>query len=216
MTFSIKNQKETVRGIKIILGLGNPGVKFIHNRHNFGFIILDKIAESWGFKFSSSPGAFTYADSQEASNLPENIRESAYFCKPTYLMNNSGIASKQVIQFFNSTSSRLMVIHDDIDLPLGKIRQRKNGSAGGHKGVESIIKHIETPEFQRLRLGIGPQERDVPSEDFVLSDFRKDELPLFASVIDVSISKIIDFINSDIESVKNCSIDISQPLDQEN
>ena len=118
-------------------------------------------------------------------------------------MNSSGVAAKQILNFFDCSPLNLLVIYDDVDLPLGRIRLRKKGSDGGHKGIRSIINYLETTKFPRLRLGIGPQEKDVPSEVFVLSNFQKSELPTLNEVIDISMSSIIDFVNNDISSVMN-------------
>lgn len=206
MLFS-KNKKignsKKVKKIKVILGLGNPGKQYSNNRHNFGFMVLDRIAERWGMNFTSAKGSFVYAYSQNASDSPENLDYEVYFCKPLCFMNSSGVAAKQILNFFDCSPLNLLVIYDDVDLPLGRIRLRKKGSDGGHKGIRSIINYLETTKFPRLRLGIGPQEKDVPSEVFVLSNFQKSELPTLNEVIDISISSIIDFVNNDISSVMN-------------
>jgi len=189
--------------VKVILGLGNPGRKYSNNRHNFGLMVIDKIAERWSMDFTSIRGSFVYVYSQDASCSPKSLNYEVYFCKPLCFMNNSGVAAKHILKFFGCSPLNLLVVYDDIDLPLGKIRFRKKGSDGGHKGIRSIINLLETVEFPRLRLGIGPQDECVPSEEFVLSDFRKCELSTLNEVIDLSISSIIDFVNKDILFVMN-------------
>jgi len=189
--------------VKVILGLGNPGRHYYNNRHNFGLMIIDKIADRWGMDFTSTRGSFVYVYSQDASRSPKSLNYEVYFCKPLCYMNNSGVAAKQILKFFGCSPLNLLIVYDDIDLPLGKIRFRRKGSDGGHKGIKSIINFLETIEFPRLRLGIGPQDEGVPSEEFVLSDFRKCELSTLNEVIDLSISSIIDFVNKDILFVMN-------------
>lgn len=185
------------------MGLGNPGKQYFNNRHNFGLMVIDKIAERWGMDFTSTKGSFVYVYSQDASHSPKSLNCEVYFCKPLCFMNNSGVAAKHILKFFGCSPLNLLIVYDDIDLPLGKIRFRKKGSDGGHKGIRSIIDFLETVNFPRLRLGIGPQDEGVPSEEFVLSDFRKCELPILNDVIDLSISSIIDFVNKDILFVMN-------------
>jgi PTH1 family peptidyl-tRNA hydrolase len=114
-------------------------------------------------------------------------------------MNNSGIAARQAIEYLRLKPASLFVIYDELDLPLGKIRVRKKGSAGGHKGMQSIIQHLDTEDFPRLRLGIGPQDEGVAAEDFVLATFRPEEEPAVREIIQLSIVVVQDFIRNGIE-----------------
>ena len=113
-------------------------------------------------------------------------------------MNNSGLAVRQILNQFELQTDEILVVYDDIDLPLGKIRLREKGSAGGHRGLRSIIETLATNQFARLRLGIGPQDAGVPSEDFVLSDFRPAEKELVEAVLEESYECILTILENDI------------------
>jgi len=117
-------------------------------------------------------------------------------------MNASGIAVKQMLKYFDAEPAQIFVVYDDIDLPLGALRIRPNGSAGGHRGMKSIIDQIGTDEFPRLRLGIGPQG-NLASEDFVLTNFKKEEWPLVNDVIETSVSAVSDYAEHDIHWIMN-------------
>jgi PTH1 family peptidyl-tRNA hydrolase len=118
-------------------------------------------------------------------------------------MNNSGVAARDILHSYNLTPEDLLVIYDDIDLPLGKVRLRKRGSSGGHRGIQSIIDQLESREFSRLRLGIGPQDEGVAAEDYVLDNFRKAEIPIAKNVIETAVKVAEDFLSCDIEHVMN-------------
>jgi len=167
--------------MQTVIGLGNPGKQYQHNRHNFGHLLVDWIVER--FDLTLRPGknrsAFTYAGTKIAD-------QAVCFCKNTTYMNNSGLAVRQILSKLNQEVGNILVVYDDIDLPLGRIRLRLQGSAGGHRGLQSIIEMLATNQFMRLRLGIGPQDEGVPSEDFVLTDFRSAEKELVQAVLEES------------------------------
>ena len=141
--------------IKLIVGLGNPGKEYENTRHNFGFIVLDYI---------------------QSSN-EELLREKKIiFEKPQTFMNESGKAVKKITDFYKILPEEILVLHDDLDLPLGEIRVSQNSGAAGHKGVQSIIDNLGSKNFTRIRLGIKPASGDV--EKFVLQKFSENEEPL--------------------------------------
>ena len=179
--------------IRTIIGLGNPGKKYQHNRHNFGQMCLDHIAGRFNltFKTGRDKSAFSYATAPIADR-------TVYLCKNTTFMNNSGLAVRQILNQFELQTDEILVVYDDIDLPLGKIRLREKGSAGGHRGLRSIIETLATNQFARLRLGIGPQDEGVPSEDFVLTDFRLAEKELVEAVLEESYECILTILENDI------------------
>jgi len=163
--------------IKAIIGLGNPGQKFRLNRHNIGFLILDKLAEIYHSNWSQS-------DNFESTKIQINDN-SILLIKPQTFMNNSG----QVISSLKKKSihpEEILVVHDELELPYGKITLKFAGSAKGHNGLKSIISHM-SDQFWRLRFGIGrPNNReDVP--DYVLTNFKEPDLE---SKIDEAIEKI--------------------------
>lgn len=179
--------------IRTIIGLGNPGKKYQHNRHNFGQMCLNHIARRLKLAFKPGGGdrAFTYATTVIADR-------TVYLCQNTTFMNNSGLAVRQILNQFDLQTDEILVVYDDIDLPLGKIRLREKGSAGGHRGIRSIIETLATNQFARLRLGIGPQDEGVPSEDFVLTDFRPAEKELVEAVLEESYKCILTILNNGI------------------
>ncbi|MBP9004719.1 MAG: aminoacyl-tRNA hydrolase [Candidatus Marinimicrobia bacterium] len=179
--------------ISAIIGLGNPGKKYQHNRHNFGQMCLNHIARRLKLAFKPGGGdrAFTYTTTVIADR-------TVYLCQNTTFMNNSGLAVRQILNQFDLQTDEILVVYDDIDLPLGKIRLREKGSAGGHRGIRSIIETLATNQFARLRLGIGPQDEGVPSEDFVLTDFRPAEKELVEAVLEESYKCILTILNNGI------------------
>ncbi|HPC35811.1 MAG TPA: aminoacyl-tRNA hydrolase [Candidatus Marinimicrobia bacterium] len=179
--------------IRAVIGLGNPGKKYQHNRHNFGHMGLDYIAERFNLTFK--PGRDKSAFSFATTSIPDR---TVYLCKNTTFMNNSGLAVRQILNQFNLQTDEILIVYDDIDLPLGKIRLREKGSAGGHRGMRSIIETLATNQFARLRLGIGPQDEGVPSEDFVLTDFRPAEKELVEAVLAESYECILIVLESGI------------------
>ncbi len=133
----------------LIIGLGNPGSEYERTRHNIGFLALDHLATRWGITFSKEKRF--QALFGEGNLAGQKVR----LLKPTTYMNNSGQAVRACTDWYKCSSDQILVIYDDMDLPVGKIRLRSNGSAGGHNGMKSIISHLGTQEFARLRLGIG-------------------------------------------------------------
>tara|TARA_Y100001968_G_scaffold309622_1_gene329621 strand:+ start:530 stop:1093 length:564 start_codon:yes stop_codon:yes gene_type:complete len=148
--------------MRILVGLGNPGRKYSDTKHNFGFWIIDEFAKKSSLTFRAGKGDYIVGK-----------KDNVVCVKPTTFMNNSGIALLDVKQFFKAEIENILVIYDDIDLPLGNLRFRENGSSGGHRGIASIITHLNTENFNRLRLGIATNESMRPSEKYVLSKFEK-------------------------------------------
>ena len=132
-----------------IIGLGNPGKKYSNNRHNIGFLLLEYFAK----KYNSN---FLFKDKLKSSCSEFKIKDSTYrLFLPNTFMNNSGDAVRAIVDWYKINLDQLFIIVDDKDLPLGKIRFRKKGSSGGHNGLKSIIKKLQTQSFNRIRIGIG-------------------------------------------------------------
>ncbi|MBI4726857.1 aminoacyl-tRNA hydrolase [candidate division TA06 bacterium] len=148
-----------------LAGLGNPGREYSQTRHNLGFMVLDLLVEQ--LKFSWKRRAL-YSCAGDA-------RRGLFLIKPLTFMNQSGLAVAKALSYQKIPASRLLVICDDVNLPLGKIRIRARGSDGGHNGLKSIIKHLSSQDFARLRLGVGPVPESLEMADFVLSSFAKAE-----------------------------------------
>lgn len=191
--------------MKIIVGLGNPSEKFEKTRHNVGFAVV----ESLKLKVKS------FSDWKNNKKLLSEISEGeisgekVILAKPQTFMNSSGKTAKSLINFYKITSPGLVAIHDDIDLPLGKIRISRGRGSAGHKGVESIIRELKTKDFIRFRIGINQfaQNQKVPSEEqtpkiknqkldkFVLKKFTKDE----EKVLKEAIKKTVEAIETTIK-----------------
>lgn len=175
----------------LVAGLGNPGLKYQYTRHNIGFRALDKIKEENKFPDFKKSERFN-------SLISEKILDSKkiILAKPQTFMNNSGEAVKKILKYHSSTKDSLIVIHDDIDILLGKIRISRGKNSAGHKGVESIIKEIGSNDFLRFRIGIRPNPEKVNNlEKFVLQKFNKEEEIILKDVLrkipQILISQII-------------------------
>lgn len=182
--------------MKLITGLGNIGDKYCMTRHNAGFMVLDRwsLIESYSFKLESKLKA--YIAKIKIGN------EDILLAKPTTFMNLSGEAVRAVMDYYKINIKDLLIIYDDIALDLGRIRYRANGSDGGHNGIKSIIKHIGTKDFARLKIGIGPQP-NIPSENYVLQNFPKDQLDTLKEVLDRSIDSVKFYLDNGIEKTQN-------------
>tara|TARA_Y100000589_G_scaffold136824_1_gene130862 strand:- start:194 stop:805 length:612 start_codon:yes stop_codon:yes gene_type:complete len=159
---------------KFIIGLGNPGKKYDNNRHNIGFLFIQEFAKSYNSNF--------LLKNKLKSNYAEFISDEVIYrmFMPTTFMNNSGEAIRAIIDWFKIEKNKLIIIVDDIDIPLGKIRVRKKGSSGGHNGLKSIINHLNSKEFLRIRIGIGSPPRIEKDKkrntiSHVLGNFSKSE-----------------------------------------
>lgn len=161
--------------IKAIIGLGNPGKQYKNTRHNVGFMVVDIVAFLLKCPKKEKECCF--------SKIIECKEHDVLLVKPQTFMNNSGIAVKNLLEDYNLTPQEILVVYDDLDLPLGSIRLRKSGSSGGHRGVKSIIENIKTENFPRLKIGIGRPQHKSQVADYVLSPFNKDEKLLVEKVI---------------------------------
>jgi peptidyl-tRNA hydrolase, PTH1 family len=155
--------------MKVIVGLGNPGVQYSETRHNVGFLLLDILAENMKLDFRVKYQGLV-AETQIAG-------EKTYLLKPQTFMNLSGRSVRELAQFYKVRVEDILVVYDDMDLPLGRLRLRDSGSAGGHNGIKSMIAELGTENFWRLKVGIGRPPAGWDSASYVLSTFTKDELP---------------------------------------
>lgn len=179
--------------IKAILGLGNPGRRYAETRHNFGYLTIDRLAFLKREEFQPGTGPFTYC----RVNFDG---ESVYLCKSTTYMNNTGKAAIALANFFSLRPEEILVISDDCNLKLGKIRYRSAGSDGGHNGLASIIKLLQTKDFPRLRLGVDEAPEGVLLEDYVLENFSRKEFEIVDQVIASAIGLIERLVAGDIEN----------------
>ncbi len=143
--------------MKLIVGLGNPGEKFLYTRHNIGFMVVERFVKD---KLSLLPSLKAWKSDEKFSAQICKVKD-LLIVKPQTYMNLSGVTVSRLMNFYKIDLSDILVVHDDIDLPLGKIRIRKGGASAGHHGIESIMKELGKSEFIRLRLGIGRGKLNV-------------------------------------------------------
>ena len=180
--------------MKLIIGLGNFEPKYFFTRHNVGFMMLDYLAKlnSQEFKtekkLKSMIVKFNFAG------------DSIVFAKPLTYMNLSGEALALIMNFYKIDKKDVLVIYDDISLELGRVRFRNSGSDGGHNGVKSIIQHIGGKDFDRLKIGLGPQP-NIPSETYVLQNFSQEELEVLKEIIKKPL--VEDYLKGGIQKVQN-------------
>ncbi len=178
--------------MKIIFGLGNPGRQYKNNRHNVGYQVLESLVSDQGLKFKKSFRISAYIAKKK------DAEEWIFLVKPRTFMNNSGLCVKKVLNKYKVNLSDVLIIYDDIDLPLGKIRFRTGGSCAGHRGMVSIVSALENEKVNRLRVGIGSsQGREL--SDYVLSDFSKEEREILDSTIREAVSASLDWVNEGID-----------------
>jgi len=155
--------------VKVIVGLGNPGLRYARTRHNAGFDTVDALAARYGWRWEAGRGK-----TQLASGIVGT--EKVVLAKPQTYMNDSGLAVASLVRFFKLAPADLLVICDDLDLPLGKLRMRARGSAGGQHGLEDTIRRLGTTDFARIKIGVGrPVHGRDENVDFLLSPPRGDE-----------------------------------------
>ena len=160
--------------MRLIIGLGNPGKQYELTRHNVGFLALDHIAKELELDWSEHK--------KTQSLLAKSV--GTILIKPQTFMNLSGESVRQALNFFKLEISDLIVIHDDVDVDLGKIKTTRSSRAAGNNGIKSIIEQLGTQDFFRIRVGIRTEEKDkIPTEKFVLARFQKDELETIKNLL---------------------------------
>lgn len=163
--------------VRVVVGLGNPGARYAATRHNAGFQVVDRLAEAHGLRFAHRRFRAALA---EGTVLDQRV----VLAKPETYMNASGEAVGPLVRWHKIAPEELLVIYDDLDLSLGRLRLRANGSAGGHLGMASIITALATQAFPRLRIGIGRPPAALDAAAYVLQPFGLDERPTIAAVLE--------------------------------
>lgn len=179
---------------RMIVGLGNPGEEYAGTRHNVGFWVVSLLARQHqiplkSHRYHSRFGTGTLA------GVP------VLLAQPMTYMNRSGEAVRALLKAYPLPPERMLVVYDDVALPLGTLRLRSSGSAGGHNGMQSIIQAIQTEQFPRLRVGIGPVPNDADMADFVLSPFEPHEKPLMHALLAIATEVCIAWLTEPIEKV---------------
>lgn len=180
--------------MKLIVGLGNPGRSYAGTRHNVGFEVLDVVAGRHGLIWESAPAEALMAKWRAVQTV---------LVKPLTFMNLSGFAVQQVMQFYKVELPSLLVVVDEVQLELGRLRARRSGSAGGHNGLKSLISQLGSTEFARLRIGIGRGDSRRDLADHVLSRFEPDERPIVIETVNRSADAVELFVTEGIGQVMN-------------
>jgi PTH1 family peptidyl-tRNA hydrolase len=180
----------------LIAGLGNPGKKYASSRHNIGFMVVDQVAKTLNTEFRRMQSKAMVTTSQYFSN-------SVILIKPRTYMNNSGQAVNALVRFYKIDLENLLVIFDDADLDFEIIRLKPEGSSSGQQGMESVINSLGTDKFPRLRIGIGRPPGRMPTPNYVLQPFTKEEQEVLPFLIKRAVKAVLMFIDEDIESAMN-------------
>lgn len=181
--------------MKLIVGLGNPGKEYVGTRHNCGFMVIDRLASKLNVD----------VDQNKFKGLYTKVKyhgEDIILLKPQTYMNLSGESVNAVMNFFKIDKEDLLVIYDDLDMPVGKLRLRKTGSAGGHNGIKNIIAHLNSQDFKRIRVGID-RHKYMKVVDYVLSRFSKAESEAIEQGIENAANAVLDYLDNDFNHAMN-------------
>lgn len=181
----------------IVAGLGNPGRQYEFTRHNAGFLFAEALADKYDFKINKLKFSAVCADAVIRGHR-------CLVIKPQTYMNNSGEAVRQAADFYKLPPEKIIVVFDDISLPVGKLRVRRNGSDGGHKGMKSIIDHLGTGDIARIKIGIGGKPNpEYDLADWVTSRFTNDELRQLRTVVDRAIQGLECILDGKTDEAMN-------------
>jgi PTH1 family peptidyl-tRNA hydrolase len=180
---------------RLIVGLGNPGKDHAENRHNVGFQVADRLAARYGLNFDKM-------EFQGLLSIGQIEQVGVILLKPLTYMNQSGKAVKPVQRKYKISTEHILVVYDDLDLPLGKVRVRERGRPGGHKGMESVIAALGTLDIARIRIGIGRPDGQAP-EQYVLQDFSLDESIVVGHALEKAVEAAASFVRDGIGPTMN-------------
>ena len=180
----------------IVIGLGNPGKDYTNTRHNVGFKVIDELAKENQIKLNKIKFKSVFGEATMGS-------EKVLLCKPQTYMNNSGVAVREIVDFYKLDVKNLIVIVDDIDIDFATIRIKQKGSAGSHNGLKSIIYHLQRDDIPRVKIGIGKRHPNQDLADFVLSRFSKDEVEDIEITVKNAADAVKTIISEDIMEAMN-------------
>ena len=181
--------------MKLIVGLGNPGKEYAGTRHNCGFMVIDRLASKLNVDVDQNKFKGLYAKVKYHG-------EDIILLKPQTYMNLSGESVNAMMNFIKIDKEDLLVIYDDLDMPVGKLRLRKTGSAGGHNGIKNIIAHLNSQDFKRIRVGID-RHKYMNVADYVLSRFSKVESEAIEQGIENAANAVLDYLDNDFNHAMN-------------
>lgn len=182
--------------MKVIIGLGNPGKDYKRTRHNVGFMTIEKLAKDLKIDVAKSKFNSVYGETNYKG-------EKILLMKPLTYMNSSGVAVRDLVNFFKVDPADIIVIYDDVDIDFGDIRVRKQGSAGSHNGMKSIIYQIQNDQFPRIRIGIGKKHEQQDLANFVLTNFSKEEMEIIEEATELAAEAALDFVENGIDHTMN-------------
>lgn len=182
--------------MKLIVGLGNPGKIYAYTRHNVGFWVIDELSTRWDIKLAKKKWGAVVGEGFVQGR-------KVILAKPETYMNRSGQAIASALDWLKLELDDLLVIYDDLDLSLGQIRLRQKGNSGGHNGIKSIISHIGSNEFKRVKIGIGKPDGRVPVADYVLSPFFKSEEESIKEAVLRASDSVVSWIYSGFTKAMN-------------
>lgn len=188
--------REQPEGPFLLVGLGNPGREYRENRHNVGFMAVDRLAEKLGV-------AFSRMESRALLTRAECGGRRVLLAKPQTYMNLSGQAVGALVRFYRVPLENLLIIYDDVDLPLGVLRIRPLGGAGGQKGMSSIIDRLGTQDFPRLRIGIDRPPGRMNAAAYVLQNFSRDQAEVLPGILDEAAEAALAFVEQGIDAAMN-------------
>lgn len=179
--------------MKLIAGLGNPGIRYRFSRHNMGFLVLDRLADRHRVSMDQQRFGASFGKGSISGH-------SVLLVTPQDYMNLSGIAIRKFFDYYRMARADVVIVHDDLDLPFGTIRMKADGGSAGHKGLISIIDHLGDGDFNRIRLGIGRPGRREMVEGHVLSPFSAEEMNGLPQVIDTAAEMLTEWLTSGIQA----------------
>ena len=179
---------------RAVIGLGNPGERYARTRHNAGFMVIDELARRWQANFRPGKGTYVFAKANA---------QDAILMKPATYMNHSGQAVRHLSDYYKIKANDCMIVFDDLDIPFPEVRLRKQGGAGTHRGMQSVIQHLNTTEFPRTRMGIGGTQGNRPAEDFVLDNYSKDDFDVLPDQLSKAADAIEYWLKHDIDNAMN-------------
>ncbi len=182
--------------MRLVAGLGNPGPRYEASRHNVGYFVADELARRWRIELRHTDRFHGWLGQAERRG------QTVLLLKPATFMNLSGQSVATAWRFYKVAVGEMLVVHDDLDLPVGQLRLRAEGSSGGHKGLEDVLRHVGTAEVPRLRIGIGKVHRDA-TVDYVLGRFAADEQATMAAAVTTAADAVECWLARGIEAAMN-------------
>lgn len=182
--------------MKIVVGLGNPGKEYERTRHNTGFMVLDKIADKFNIEIKKEK-------SKALIGTGEINGEKVMLVKPQTFMNLSGEAVRGLVDFYKEDIENVLIIFDDIDLEVGKIRIKERGSAGTHNGMKSVVSHLGTEKFKRVKVGIGKPKENIDLIGHVLGKFSDEEFKTLENSMGNAVDAVVMMVNNEVAKAMN-------------